>query len=275
MKNFNNKVVVITGAASGMGRAYALAFAKHGCRLGLCDLDKEGLIETIDLVANFSDKKVFYDVFDISDETKTFEFAKKIKDEFGNTDIMINNAGIEGGKKPVWTTPTETFKKVMAVNYFGVVNGTRAFLPQLMDAKQGVLVNVSSIFGLVGTPNHADYCASKFAVRGFTEALMVELSESNIQVHLLHPGGINTNIARDDHNKDFAEHFLITPPAEIAEYLIKSIKDNKIRIVYGNKSFKTWLGVLLLPLKILNKVIWSEMKSVIDRQDYHFKNKNT
>ena len=270
MKCFDNKVVVITGAASGMGRAYALAFAKENSQLALCDFDLQGLQETIKLVTASGCNNLTYKVFDISNEQETFSFAEQVKSELGNTHIIINNAGIEGSAKPVWASDASFFKRVMEVNYFGVVNGTRAFLPQLMENDRGVIVNVSSIFGLMGTPNHADYCASKFAVRGFTEALMVELSESNIQVHLLHPGGINTNIARQEHSKTLSKHFLTTSPDDIANFMIKSIKKGKSRIVYGNQSIKAWLLSTLLPLKLINKLVWSEVKPVIDRSDYHF-----
>ena len=268
MKDFNQKVVVITGAASGMGRAYALAFAKEGSRLALCDFDEQGLQETLTLASSLTSEKMCTKVFDISNEQATFEFASQVKTELGNAHVVINNAGIEGSAKPVWATDDNYFKRVMAVNYFGVVNGTRAFLPQLQAESLGVIVNVSSIFGLVGTPNHADYCGSKFAVRGFTEALMVELASSDIQVHLLHPGGIKTNIARQESSKAFSDHFLTTSADDVAQHLIMSIKNNKLRIIYGNSAMKTWLGTRLLSLKVLRKVLWNEMKTSIDLKDY-------
>jgi len=268
MKDFNQKIVVITGAASGMGRAYAIAFAKEGSRLALCDYDKSGLDETVALVSRISTLEACVGVFDISDEQATFDFAARVKDQLGDAHVIINNAGIEGKGKPVWASSASTYDRVMGVNFFGVVNGTRAFLPQLMDNDNGVIVNVSSIFGLAGIPNTADYCASKFAVRGFTESLMVELQQSNIQVHLLHPGGINTNIAREEQSKEFAAEFLKTSPDDVAKILIKGIRRNKARIVYGHGALKTWLFVNLLPLKLIQKVVWSEMKSVIDLDDY-------
>jgi len=269
MKDFNNKVVVITGAASGMGRAYALAFAKQGSLLALCDVDQQGLEETIDMVGAHTNKKISHKLFDISDEQATFEFADQVKNELGDAHVIINNAGIEGSSEPVWASSGDSFRRVMAVNYFGVVNGTRAFLPQLQAENRGVIVNVSSIFGLVGTPNHADYCASKFAVRGFTEALMVELYSSNIQVHSLHPGGIDTNIAQQEHSREISKEFLITPADDVAEHVIRSIRKNERRIVFGHKSFITWLAVRLLPLSLVCKLLWSEMKSVIELRNYN------
>jgi len=268
IRDFKEEVVVITGAASGMGRAYALAFAREGARLALCDVDGEGLKETVASLAGFTTQSPLVSVFDISEEDAMFAFAEQVKQTLGPALVLINNAGIEGSAKPVWTTSRADFERVMGVNYFGVVHGTRAFLPQMMAENRGAIVNVSSIFGLVGTPNHADYCGSKFAVRGFTEALMVELIESPIQVHLLHPGGIRTNIARQSHSQNFAQHFFKTTPEQVATVVIRAIRKNTPRIVYGHGATKTWLGERLLPLKWLKHLLWSELKPVIDRSDY-------
>jgi short-subunit dehydrogenase len=267
--NFRERVVVITGAASGMGRAYALAFAQEGSVLALCDYDQAGLNETIALLPKA--QKVFSQAFDISDEAAVFDFAAQVKKTLGSAFVVINNAGIEGSGEPVWATEQHSFQRVMDVNYYGLIHGTRAFLPEMLANNEGAIVNVSSIFGLAGTPNHADYCGSKFAVRGFTEALMVELASSDIQVHLLHPGGIRTNIARQAHTSEFSQHFLTTEPDDIAQYLIKSIKQNKRRIVYGNGAFKVWLASKCLPLKVVSSMVWSEMKKVIDLREYKYK----
>lgn len=268
MKNFDQKIVVITGAGSGMGRAYALAFAQHGAKVALCDYDQEGLAETLRLVDQQSNTPSIHATFDVSDRTSVDNFAIQVKEELGNAHIVINNAGIEGSANPVWTTQEESLRKVMEVNYYGVVYGTQAFLPQLQANKESAIVNVSSIFGLIGTPNHADYCASKFAVRGFTEALMAELDNSHIQVHLLHPGGIATNIARQQHSQKFAEHYFQTSADDIARHVLKKIIRNQPRIVYGQSSGKTALGAKFLPLKLLKSIIWHEMKKVIDLSDY-------
>lgn len=268
MKNFSNKVVVITGAASGIGRATALAFAKRGALLALCDRDEQGLQQTAQLLSSISEKKSLFQAFDITDSAAILSFADKVNTELGGAHVLINNAGIEGSAKPVWATEEECFRRVMEVNYFAVVNCTQAFLSQIQNNNEGVIVNVSSIFGLIGTPNHADYCASKFAVRGFTEALMTELQESPIQVHLLHPGGIATNIAQLSHSQDFAQHFLKTRPEALVEHLIGCISKNKPRIVYGSGAFKSWLGTRLLPLGLQCKMAWLELKKVIDLSDY-------
>lgn len=268
MKNFHNKIVVITGAGSGMGRAYALALSKQGALLALSDNDPRALSETRDLVDQHTHNAVTQAVFDVSDRAAFEQFAHQVLESFGNAHIVINNAGIEGSANPVWQTNDASLRKVMEVNYYGVVYGTQAFLPQLQANKEAALVNVSSIFGLVGTPNHADYCASKFAVRGFTEALMAELHDSHIQVHLVHPGGIATNIARQQHSQAFASHYFQTSADDIARHVLKHIIKNNPRIVYGQSAAKTALGAKLLPLSLLKRTIWHEMKRVIDLTHY-------
>ncbi|MDX1451625.1 MAG: SDR family NAD(P)-dependent oxidoreductase [Oleiphilaceae bacterium] len=268
MNNFNNQVVVITGAGSGMGRCYALELARQGAHLALCDVDTSGLHQTAEQVTTIVGKPPFYSVVDMANANAVAQFAQQVEELLGAVYLLINNAGIEGSARPVWATSAQEFERVMQVNYFGVVHGTRAFLPQMLRQERGAIVNVSSIFGLIGTPNHADYCASKFAVRGFTEALMVELKDTPIQVHLLHPGGIQTNITRHAHSQDFARRFFKTTPEQITKRLLQGIARNQPRIVYGHGAFKTWLGARLLPLRILLRLIYSELMPVIDQRDY-------
>lgn len=268
MKDFNNKRVVITGAGSGMGRAYALEFARLGARLALNDFDAKGLAETMALLRQAGVAEVLSRVFDVADRDAMFAFAAEVEAQLGPAHVIINNAGIEGSGKPAWATQERSYERVMGINFFGVLHGTRAFLPQLIANGEGAVVNVSSIFGLVGAPNHADYCASKFAVRGFSEALMAELQYSPISVHLVHPGGIATRIARQEHSQAFAGKYLSTPPEAIARRLVRGIRRGEARIVYGHGALKTWLGACLVPLGLLKKLVWSDMKHVIDQADY-------
>jgi short-subunit dehydrogenase len=156
----------------------------------------------------------------------------------------------------------------MNINFYGVLHGTQAFLPELMRKNSGHVVNVSSIFGLVGAPSHTDYSASKFAVRGFTEALMVELCKTNIGVHLVHPGGIATNIAKAEQFSKFNQRYLTTSPDEIAAVVRKAMEKRRVKIVYGNDSLKTWLGSNFVPLKWLNKIIWSDMLPALNLAPY-------
>ncbi|HEX4843899.1 MAG TPA: SDR family oxidoreductase [Limnobacter sp.] len=269
MKNFKNKVVVVTGAASGMGRAYALMFAREGSHLALCDYAAEGLEQTIAMVkAQHPNTRMFHQVLDVSSKQAVYTFATQSKAALGNACIVINNAGVSGEGAPVWAMGDASYERVMGINFWGVVYGTRAFLPQLIEAKEGAIVNVSSVFGLVGTPNNSDYCASKFAVRGFTESLAVELNRSNIQVHLVHPGGINTNIASQAKHEKFARKFLTTPPEDIVEVVRKCIVSNEPRIVYGNNAARIWWGARFVPFKALRKVLWQQMGPTLDPAPY-------
>lgn len=269
MKDFRNRVVVITGAGSGMGRAYALEFAALGARLALNDYDAEGLAGTVALLLRSPGVAVHAKVFDVADRAAMQAFAAEVKAALGNAHVVINNAGISGGGSPVWAKDDATYERVMGINFFGVVHGTRAFLPQLIANGEGAIVNVSSIFGLVGTPNASDYCASKFAVRGFTESLMVELESSPISVHLLHPGGIRTNIAsKDERGQEFAEKYLKTPPEDVARHVIACIRSGKQRIVYGHSAFRVWLASWMLSLERRNRYLYNEMKGLFDPKYY-------
>lgn len=265
MKDFGGKIIVITGAGSGMGRAYALAFAREGSVLALCDLDEAGLKETMAQLGSFDKNKLLYRVLSVADRAAMETFAEDVKNTLGSAHVVINNAGIEGSGKSAWDTTLENYSRVMEVNYFGVVNGTQVFLPQLQANSEAVLVNVSSIFGLIGTPGNADYCASKFAVRGFTEALMVELNASHIQVHLLHPGGIATNIVKSEEQMSTSKKYLTTPPEQIVDYVIESIRCNRKRIVYGNKSMLARVLTHLLPLSWRTKLIGLELKNATEK----------
>lgn len=268
MRSFRNKVVVITGAGSGMGRAYAKAFAREGALLALNDFNPASLEETVALLRQQGCTQVYSQAFDVADEAAFAQFAAAVETALGKAHVIINNAGIEGAVQPVWLIPTSAYQRIMDINFYGVVHGTRAFLPQLIANGEGAVVNVSSIFGLVGTPNSADYCASKFAVRGFTEALMAELQDSPIRAYLVHPGGIDTNIAQKAQSSDFSERYLTTPPEAMAEHLLRCLRRGCVRVVYGKGAFKTWLGSRLLPLRWLSWLIWKELKPVTDTSAY-------
>lgn len=269
MKSFKNKIVVITGAASGMGAAYADEFANLGARLALCDVNAEDLKIVAKRASQLiGEENVFQKVVDVSDRAAVFEFADNVKQTLGNAHVIINNAGIAVANIPIFTMPIEQIEKVTQVNYFGVVYGTKAFLPQLVENNEGAVVNISSVFGLVAPPNTADYAATKFAVRGFTESLSAEFTESPISIHCVHPGGIATNIAKEADAGDFDKNFLTTPPHDIARYVIKCIKKKKQKIVYGNQAFKVWFVSNFVPQKLVNSLLWTMMKDSIDTSTY-------
>lgn len=268
MKQFNNKVVVVTGAASGMGREYALEFARLGALVAMTDVNEKALAETHAMVQKITDKYTCCEVMNIASQEDIQAFAETVKNKLGNAHVIINNAGIGGGGAPVWAQNMDQFQLTMNINFFAVVNVTKAFLPQLLKNQEGAVVNVSSVFGLIGTPGTSDYCASKFAVRGFSESLMVELADTPISVHLVHPGGIKTNIAKDSKNgAEFEEKYLKTSPLTAVRIVIDGIKTGKQRMVFGHQS-SLLRFLTLLPLKLRNWILNREMSDLRDPEHY-------
>jgi butyryl-CoA dehydrogenase len=255
MKSFTDRVVVITGAGSGMGRAYAMEFEKEGAKLALCDIDPVGLQETVEALRSRGRERVFHAVVDVADEEAMRDFADRTRAALGDTHVVINNAGIAGSMLPGVETSVKDLDRVFAVNFYGVVHGTLAFMPQLEANREAALVNVSSIFGMIGVPGNADYCATKFAVRGYTESLMAELDGSHIQVHLVHPGGIATNIAKGTTAEDGAKGLLTTPPAEIAVKVIEAIRKNRRRVVFGNAARPVRFAANFLPVGMVARLL--------------------
>ena len=266
---YRDKIIVVTGAASGMGASYAKQLAAAGARLALCDWHADKLAELAKTL-NMAPEDIYIEAFDVSQPNAMHAFAQACMAHFGAVDMVINNAGIEGSTRPVWATSVEDYQRVLGVNFFGVVNGTQAFLPYLVSRPWAALVNISSIFGIIGTPSNSDYCASKFAVRGFTEALMAELAEVHpqVQVHLVHPGGIATAITRSANSQAFAKALLTTPADDIVRHVLSAVLANRKRIVYGNQAQKTYWGAKLLPLHTLVKVIGRQFRRFKNPQDY-------
>ncbi|MCK9250901.1 MAG: SDR family oxidoreductase [Solirubrobacteraceae bacterium] len=187
------RTAVITGAGSGIGRALALRLARAGSPVALVDRDEEGLETTVEQI----DGPVLHRVVDVSDRQAQHAFAADV-DAWAPQPIgvVVNNAGVTVSQ-PVAGSAIEDDEWVMNVNYWGVVHGTQAFLPILKRQDAGAIVNVSSVFGLFAWPTQSAYCASKFAVRGFTEALRHELRGTGVRAIAVHPGGIDTNIVRN------------------------------------------------------------------------------
>lgn len=255
MQSFRNKVVVITGAGSGMGRAYAVAFAREGARLALNDWEEVALAETLALVGEGHLGRAF----DVGDRAEMRAFAELVRQTLGDASVVINNAGIEGAVAPAWQISDADMDRVMRVNFQGVVNGCVAFLPQLLRQPEGAVVNISSVFGLVGPPLSADYAASKFAVRGYTESLMAELHGSRVSVHLVHPGGIATRIARQDSSQAFKEKYLRTPPEEIAQHVLAAIRGHQARVIKGHQAWLLRLASVAVPQWLLTRLMAREL----------------
>ncbi len=245
MKNLEGKIVVVTGAGSGIGRALALQLAAQGAQLALCDVNETNLQKTVE-IASAHGVKVYSAAVDVSKHEAFGTFADNVARALGNASVIINNAGVALSQN-VEGMDRKDFEWVLNINFWGVVNGCEAFLPQLRQQKDAHIVNISSIFGIIGVPSQSAYNASKFAVKGFTEALRQELNGSNIHVTCVHPGGIKTNIARNArvHNDMFGrvadvkklaadfDRLAATTAEEAARQIVRAIENNQKRLLIG------------------------------------------
>lgn len=244
MKDFFNKVAAITGAGSGMGRTLALQLAAEGCHLSLSDVNKEGLEETAALLEK-ANVNVFTDIVDVANRDAVFAWADKVASDHGKVNLIFNNAGVALGNT-VEDGSLEDFEWLININFWGVIYGSKAFLPHLRASGEGHIINTSSIFGVIGVPTQAAYNASKFAVRGYTESLRQELDLSGgaVSATSVHPGGINTNIAKSARMSDpdlatpdnlsFMQKGLETStPEYAAEVILNAVRKNKRRVLVG------------------------------------------
>lgn len=240
----SDSVVVLTGAASGIGRALTVNLAAEGIRaIAVSDVDESGLAETAELVSS-SETEVHSAVMDVSDRDQFRSFADEALSRFGRVTHVINNAGV-GMVGRTEQLSFEDIEWMMNINFWGTVYGTKIFLPVFTEQDFGHVVNISSVFGLISPPGQAAYCASKFAVRGFTEALRHELEGSNVCVSCVHPGGIRTNIVKNARRGRYAsdEDMKLAPimleklakstAEQAANTIIKGIKSNNPRILIG------------------------------------------
>ncbi len=195
MDDLRGKVAVVTGSASGIGRALAVELAGQGCLPVMVDLDGEGLEQTQKLLAGYGQSAISY-VVDVGDKGQMFSLAEKVVQDQGGADLLINNAGISG-LASFLDVPLDMIERFMQVNFWGVVYGCKAFLPQLLTKPEAHIVNLSSIEGIIALPSMSAYAASKFAIRGFTEVLKLDLRHTRVGVSCVFPGGVKTNIARN------------------------------------------------------------------------------
>ena len=240
-------VVIITGAASGIGRSLAVRLSKESIAgIAISDVNAEGLAETEKMITNANLKVTTHKV-NVAEEEEMRRFAGEVIKMHGRATHIINNAGVALGGS-VKEVSLDDMRWLMSINFWGVVHGTKFFLPFLEKEKSAHIVNFSSVFGIIAPPGQASYCASKFAVRGFTEALRHELENSNITVSVVHPGGVKTNIAnnaRIGENSDRTEKEIEerraqanrnidrSTPEQAAEIIVKGIKTKNERILIG------------------------------------------
>jgi NAD(P)-dependent dehydrogenase (short-subunit alcohol dehydrogenase family) len=194
MKTLKNKNVVITGAGGGIGRALALAFADEGCGLAISDINTDALLETETLLVK-KGARVYSTILDVSDRVSMERYPETVVDALGHVDIVINNAGV-AIVSTVEEHTIEDYQWLMGINFWGVLYGSKFFIPYLRRAKEACIVNISSVFGMLAMPNLSSYNAAKFAVRGFSESLAHELHHTNIRVMTVYPGGVKTGFAK-------------------------------------------------------------------------------
>jgi short-subunit dehydrogenase len=249
MKSFDNKVAAITGAGSGMGRTLALNLAGKHCHLALSDVNEKGLEETATaaraLGVTVTTKKV-----DVSDRAAMYAWADQVVADHGKVNLIFNNAGV-ALNSPLETVTQKDFEWIVGINFWGVVYGSQAFLPHLKASGEGHIINTSSLFGLIGTPGTGCYSATKFAVRGYTESLRIELDilKCGVSATCVHPGGIRTEINRTARIGDGVEKVLgmdaatardrfdkllnTTSAEKAARIIIGAVQRNARRVVVG------------------------------------------
>ena len=276
MKSLSGKVAAITGAGSGIGRSIALQLAWKGCHLALCDVDEKGLAGTVELVRR-PGIEVTGDRVDVADRDAVCGWADRVAEDHGRVNLIFNNAGvalgstIEGGSY-------EDFEWLFDINFWGVVHGTRAFLPHLKASGDGHVVNVSSVFALISVPGNGAYNSAKAAVRAFTEALRMELEMSGnpVSATSVHPGGIKTNIARHSrgnasledigldarNGREKFERMFVTSPDEAARIILRALEKDKRRVLVGRDAYVIDGMARLLPAQYQHLVKRSILKSL-------------
>ena len=243
MQGFAGKVAVVTGAGSGIGQALAIELARAGAKVAISDVDTEGLAQTEERLKAMG-APVKADRLDVTEREAFLAYADEVAEHFGKVNQIYNNAGV-AFTGDVEVSQFKDIERVIDVDFWGVVNGTKAFLPHLIASGDGHVINISSVFGLFSVPGQAAYNSAKFAVRGFTEALRQEmiLARHPVAVTTVHPGGIKTAIARnaiaaegldrDELAKLFDKRLAKTSPQRAAQIILDAVRKKKARVLVG------------------------------------------
>jgi NAD(P)-dependent dehydrogenase (short-subunit alcohol dehydrogenase family) len=264
MSAVTGKVAAVTGAGSGIGRALALGLARRSARLALSDVDEAGLQETA-AAARALGAEVLTERLDVADRDAVVAHAEAVAGHFGVVHQIYNNAGIAFSRL-VLESDWEDYERVLGVNLWGVIHGTKAFLPHLVASGDGHVVNISSVNGFLSQPRMSHYCASKFAVRGFTESLALELRQAGhpVRATVVHPGGIRTSIAAnavrsarergleltpaDEVRRRFMEEKVLKmDPAAAAETILNGVEEGRARVLVGKDAKAVDALVRVLP----------------------------
>ncbi|HYW02492.1 MAG TPA: SDR family oxidoreductase [Gammaproteobacteria bacterium] len=266
MKTLQDRVAVVTGAGSGIGRSVALELARRGAHLALADLDEAGMRETASQVEALG-RKVTTHVIDVSDRGRMERFPDEVVEAHGRVHVVVNNAGVTV-VHTVEKMDLDDFEWIMGINFWGMVYGSKFFLPYLLREDEGHIVNLSSVFGIIGVPNQSSYCSSKFAIRGFTESLRGELRDTAVRVTSVHPGGVDTNIVRSSRFRDsmtaqskeeLAETFrkaTMTTPEKAGRLIADAIAAGRPRLLVGPDAKLLDKIQRLMPVRYRGLVDW-------------------
>lgn len=279
MSTLRGKVAVVTGAGSGIGRALALELARRGARLALSDVNEAGLAETVAQVGALG-ADVHAAPLDVSDREAFGTYARSVIGRFGVAHQLYNNAGIGGGGGSLVDADYASIDRVIGINLWGVIHGTKEFLPHLIASGDGHLVNISSLNGIMGQAGLSAYCASKFAVRGFTESVRAEMVMAGhpVQVTVVHPGGVKTNIAtaalaaasqltpaeREEQERRvrvYNEKLFKTSATQAATTILDGVEAGRTRILVGSDAKGVDLAIRLLPSHYTRLVVWWERRT--------------
>ena len=258
LMHLDGRTAVVTGAGAGIGRAIAISLARRGCNLALADIDEPGMAGTADLVRS-NGIHTSQHCIDVADRAAVAEFPEIVAAVHTGVDVLVNNAGVAVGGT-FEQVSEEDFEWLFEINFWGMVRMTRAFLPLLRASDDARVVNLSSAYGLIAPPEQVAYAASKFAVRGFSEALRHELETSNVGVTVVHPGGVNTSIAEKARvpasiseqeiarRRERYRKLLRLPPELAGEIIVRGIERRKARILVGTDAKTISVIARLLPV---------------------------
>jgi NAD(P)-dependent dehydrogenase (short-subunit alcohol dehydrogenase family) len=265
-----DRTAVVTGAAGGIGRAIAVSLARRGCHLALADINDTGLVETGALVTR-PGLRLSQHYLDVADRAAVAAFPGAVQTAHQGVDLLINNAGVALGGT-FEQLSEEDFEWLFDINFWGVVRLTRAFLPLLKASDDARIVNLSSIFGIIAPPGHSAYVASKFAVRGFSNALRLELEGTSIGVTVVHPGGVATSIARNARvaaaisaeeaargREDFSRHLRLAPE-RAGEIIVRGVERRQLRVLVGSDAKLVAMIERLAPVSYGRFLRWLERK---------------
>ena len=264
MKTFRDKTAAITGAGSGIGRGLAVELARRGCHLALSDINGDNVEATaVQVASDFPKLRITTRELDVANREAVQDWSDQVVADHGSVNMIFNNAGVALGTT-IEGASYEDLEWIVNINFWGVVYGTKAFLPHLRTSGDGHVINISSVFGLIGVPSQGAYNATKFAVRGFTEALRQELAidRAPVSATSVHPGGIKTNIARsarysdslkdkmsldEQKGKALIERLFITTPNSAARTILRGVKRDSRRVLIGPDAYAIDAMARLLP----------------------------